>query len=75
MVDDELNVLPLSSHIRNITPVERDEDEERGRGGRVESKELREVKESLKETQPIGSLVELTKSEDQARAGLIFFFF
>jgi N-acetyltransferase 10 len=68
VVDDELNILPISSHIRQITAIPRSEDE-----GREESKQLREVKDSLKDTQPIGSLVELAKTEDQARACMVSF--
>jgi N-acetyltransferase 10 len=72
VVDDELNVLPISSHIRNITPLPKTEDRE---GETGESSELRHVKDSLKDTQPIGSLIELTKSEDQAKAGMLFILF
>jgi len=70
VVDDELNILPISSHIRKIVPIARSEGREDEKG---ESRQLREVKDSLKDTQPIGLLVELTKSEDQARAVMIFF--
>ncbi|CAM9579055.1 unnamed protein product [Scytosiphon promiscuus] len=66
--DDELNVLPLSSHARDIVPLPPvDEDAET-----TEAKELRELKESLEGTPPVGPLVAGAKTLDQARALLTF---
>ncbi|CAM9538532.1 unnamed protein product [Ectocarpus sp. 8 AP-2014] len=61
--DDELNVLPLSSHARDIVPLPPvDEDAET-----TEAKELRELKESLEGTPPVGPLVAGAKTLDQVR--------
>jgi len=65
VLDDELNVLPISRG-KDITPLE----EERGKG-EVES-ELKDLKESLADTKPVGQLVKLAKTLDQARAILTF---
>eukprot|EP00899_Mesostigma_viride_P009960 jgi/Mesvir1/18966/Mv18933-RA.1 len=69
VMDDELNVLPISSHIRNIKPIETLEGEERLTEA---EKELRELKSSLKDTQPVGSLVDQCKTLDQAKAVITF---
>ncbi|KII86732.1 hypothetical protein PLICRDRAFT_43382 [Plicaturopsis crispa FD-325 SS-3] len=65
VLDDELNVLPISRG-KDITPLE----EERGKG-KVES-ELKDLKESLADTKPVGELVKLAKTIDQAQAILTF---
>lgn len=66
--DDELNVLPLSSHARDIRPLPPvDDDAETS-----EAKELRELKDSLEGTPPVGPLVAGAKTLDQARALLTF---
>ncbi|KAJ3208518.1 N-acetyltransferase 10 [Dinochytrium kinnereticum] len=67
VLDDELNVLPLSagkgikalprSDVATLTPAEQ---------------ELADLKTSLADTQPIGNLVSVTKTVDQARAVLTF---
>ena len=74
VVDDELNVLPISSHIKSIKPVRKgeDEDEDEAIAEGPSGRELRELKASLKETQPVGTIVELVKSLDQAKAVLTF---
>ena len=65
ILDDELNVLPISKG-KDITPVE----EERGKGkGDVE---LKDLKDSLADTKPVGELVKLAKTIDQAQAVLTF---
>ncbi|KIW07929.1 uncharacterized protein PV09_01836 [Verruconis gallopava] len=66
VVDDELNVLPISGgkNVKPLPPPASDEIEE--------SKELADMKESLAETQPVGSLVTLAKTVDQAKALLTF---
>jgi N-acetyltransferase 10 len=68
VVDDELNVLPISSHIKNIEPVKKNvyltednsllTDRER---------DLKSLQESLKSKIPIGNLVSLCKTLDQAK--------
>ncbi|CAG0888846.1 unnamed protein product, partial [Darwinula stevensoni] len=69
VVDDELNVLPLSSHIVNlesITPKPKEE-------SLTESqRELAGLKQSLQDTQPIGVLANICKTSDQAKALLKF---
>ena len=68
VVDDELNVLPVSGgkNVRPLPPAD------------VENKdspahhELKEIQNNLADTKPIGSLVTLAKTVDQARALLTF---
>lgn len=64
VLDDQLNVLPISSHNLNIklTP----------KVNLVESSELTFVKKSLEDTQPVGSIVNCCKTIDQAKALLKF---
>lgn len=68
VLDDELNILPISSHARGIKPFQRDEDTDLT----PEQRELEDLKESLADTQPVGALVEVAKTVDQARAVLTF---
>ena len=75
VVDDELNILPISTHARAIKPVAApsDSDGAVGVGGAVrESRDLRELKASLRETQPVGSIVSKVATLDQAKAVLTF---
>ncbi|KAH9948851.1 GNAT acetyltransferase 2-domain-containing protein [Amylocystis lapponica] len=65
VLDDELNVLPVSRG-KDIVALE----EERGKG-KVDS-ELKDLKESLADTKPVGELVKLAKTLDQAQAILTF---
>lgn len=67
VVDDELNVLPISGgkHVKALPPA--DEDYQT-----PEAKELKELKESLADIQPAGSLVALSKTINQAQAILQF---
>ncbi|EMD40168.1 hypothetical protein CERSUDRAFT_46607 [Gelatoporia subvermispora B] len=65
VLDDELNVLPISRG-KDIKPIE----EDRGKG-KAES-ELKDLKESLADTKPVGELVKLAKTIDQAQAILTF---
>ncbi|CAK9804768.1 RNA cytidine acetyltransferase [Anthophora plagiata] len=65
VVDDQLNVLPLSSHNLKIEPIQKLPASE-------ELTELDVLKESLKDTQPISSLVNCCKTIDQAKALLKF---
>lgn len=70
VADDELNVLPISSHVRAMSgevssashrPITTDNDPE-----------LKELKESLEDTPPIGPLIAKAKTLDQAKALLRF---
>jgi len=67
VVDDELNVLPLSGgkHIKPLPP--KDEDELSPK-----AQELQTLKSSLEDVQPAGALVSLAKTVNQAQAILTF---
>lgn len=65
VVDDQLNVLPLSSHNLKIEPIQKLSSSET-------LSELDTLKESLKDTQPISSLVNCCKTLDQAKVLLKF---
>ncbi|PSS34190.1 hypothetical protein PHLCEN_2v1757, partial [Hermanssonia centrifuga] len=65
VLDDELNVLPISRG-KDIKAIE----EDRGKG--KEESELKELKDSLADTKPVGDLVKLAKTIDQAQAILTF---
>uniref|UniRef100_A0A6A7GF83 RNA cytidine acetyltransferase n=1 Tax=Hirondellea gigas TaxID=1518452 RepID=A0A6A7GF83_9CRUS len=74
VVDDELNVLSISSHVHNIKPVALP-----NQGGdsvdahlSPSQNELNILKVELKESQPIGALVDLCRTLDQAKAVLTF---
>ena len=71
VVDDELNILPISSHARYITPVGV-EDEDSNEILSDSQRELKELKLSMAENQPMGNLCSLTKTLDQAKALLVF---
>uniref|UniRef100_H3G9W7 RNA cytidine acetyltransferase n=1 Tax=Phytophthora ramorum TaxID=164328 RepID=H3G9W7_PHYRM len=69
VLDDELNVLPISKHTRKIEPLPpRDAATELTK----DELELQELKTSLRETQPVGALVEQARTLDQAKAILTF---
>ncbi|KAI8629615.1 DUF699-domain-containing protein [Xylariaceae sp. FL1651] len=68
VIDDELNVLPISGG-KGVTPLPPpDLDEPRTEA----QKELDSIKHSLEDTQPVGSLVGLARTVDQAKATLTF---
>ncbi|ORZ34358.1 GNAT acetyltransferase 2-domain-containing protein [Catenaria anguillulae PL171] len=75
VVDDELNVLPISK-ARDITPVYEGLDpataKEHMLANHPAAQELRELQQSLAETQPVGSLVGCAVTRDQAKALLTF---
>ena len=69
VLDDELNVLPLSSG-KNVKPLPKPMTD---KVVLTESQaELQETKKSLHDTQPVGSLVNCAKTLDQAKALLTF---
>jgi len=85
LMDDELNILPTSSLVKHIKPLQQpgtDDGNDGGRGRRrgggggegmsAEALELHELTETLSDTQPIGSLVAQCKTLDQARAVVTF---
>ncbi|ODV92384.1 hypothetical protein CANCADRAFT_971 [Tortispora caseinolytica NRRL Y-17796] len=65
VVDDELNVLPISG-ARNVKALPYAEPVTKV------SEELQDLKEKLKDTQPVGSIVSVAKTLDQANAVLTF---
>nr|CAB3264206.1 N-acetyltransferase 10 [Phallusia mammillata] len=69
VIDDNLNVLPVSSHAQAIVPVPpRPADDSLT----PSEKELAELKDSLQDTQPIGSIVNCCKTIDQGKGLLKF---
>ena len=68
-VDDELNVLPISGG-KNVKPLPPpDPAEEEKSSAR---KELDGIKDSLVDSPPVGSLIQISKTVDQAKALLTF---
>lgn len=69
VVDDELNVLPISGgkNVRQLPPPDPELE-----GKTPEAKELESIKESLADSQPVGSLVALARTVDQAKGLLTF---
>ncbi|XP_050457216.1 RNA cytidine acetyltransferase [Cataglyphis hispanica] len=65
VVDDQLNVLPISSHNLKIEPVHKLDVLE-------EQSSLDTLKESLQDTQPVSVLINCCKTVDQAKAVLKF---
>ncbi|VDO78905.1 unnamed protein product [Soboliphyme baturini] len=68
VVDDHLNILPVSSHSFNLQPIPINAREKPTKN----EVELANLVKSLEETQPIGHLVKLCKTLDQAKAVLKF---
>lgn len=69
VVDDELNVLPISGG-KNVKQLPPPDPEMEGKS--ASAKELEEIKESLADTPAVGELVKLAKTVDQAKALLTF---
>jgi N-acetyltransferase 10 len=69
VVDDELNVLPVSGG-KDVKPLPPPDPEEEGKT--KARRELDEIKASMSDSQPVGSLVTLAKTVDQAKALLTF---
>jgi N-acetyltransferase 10 len=73
LVDDELNILPTSTHVRTIQPVATTEDgAAEGAPGAEAAAELADLVKSLQDTEPAGSLAAACRTLDQARAVLSF---
>jgi len=68
VVDDEMNVLPISGG-KSVVEKSLPEDDD---GKSAARRELDNIKDSLQDTQPVGSLVQLAKTTDQAKALLTF---
>ena len=69
VVDDELNVLPISGG-KSVQPLPLPVTE--ADRARPEQKELKEIKDSMADSQPVGSLIALSRTVDQAKALLTF---
>lgn len=69
VIDDELNVLPISGG-KSVKPLPPPDPNDEGKS--KTRKELDGIKESLIDSQPMGSLVTLAKTVDQAKALLTF---
>jgi len=65
-LDDNLNILPLSSHVKTL------EKTTCGAPNSDREEELVELKTSLQDTQPVGALVNQARTLDQAKALLKF---
>ncbi|CAN7938637.1 unnamed protein product, partial [Ixodes hexagonus] len=70
VVDDQLNILPVSTSAAAITPVTRTS--EASTDGDPEASELSSLKASLQDTQPLGVLIGCCSTCDQAQAVLKF---
>lgn len=69
VVDDELNVLPISGG-KNIKPLPPPDPEQEANS--QSKRQLQEIKDSHAASQPVASLVRLAKTTDQAKALLTF---
>ncbi|KAF2151262.1 nucleolar ATPase Kre33 [Myriangium duriaei CBS 260.36] len=69
VVDDELNVLPISGgrSVQHLPPPDPE-----AQGKTPAQRELAGIKESLADTPPVGPLIQLAKTVDQAKALLTF---
>ncbi|XP_076069467.1 RNA cytidine acetyltransferase-like isoform X2 [Oratosquilla oratoria] len=68
VMDDQLRILPVSSHLRDLEPVPSGINKQLS----PEDIELKELKESMKDNPPVGILVGLCKTLDQAKGVLEF---
>ncbi|KAL4821459.1 GNAT acetyltransferase 2-domain-containing protein [Aspergillus spinulosporus] len=69
VIDDEMNVLPISGG-KNVKPLPPPEETDGTSKGT--KKELEKIKDDLAESQPVGPLVNLARTVDQAKALLTF---
>jgi len=72
VVDDELNILPLSKHAKALKPLEQEADEDGERPKTPQERELAELKATTADTQPIGPIVGVSRTLDQAKAVMSF---
>ena len=69
VMDDSLNILPLSSHVKHVAEVPARSAED---SLTPEESELKSVQEKFQDSQPTGSLLNKCKTVDQAKALLEF---
>jgi len=77
VVDDELNILPLSAHAKALKPVggagdDEDALEDPEAPRTAIQRELEELKASTADTQPLGPLLGVSRTLDQAKALMTF---
>jgi len=72
VVDDELNILPLSNHSKGLKPIELHEDVDGDGPKTAKELELAELKTTTADTQPIGPIISVAKTLDQAKAVMTF---
>ncbi|KAM7473510.1 hypothetical protein LguiB_020753 [Lonicera macranthoides] len=69
VMDDELNILPISSHMMSIAPVPVKEDSE---GLSEADRDLKNLKEQLNDDFPVGPLIKKCRTLDQGKAVITF---
>lgn len=69
VMDDELNILPISSHMKSVTEVPVEEDSE---GLSEAERDLKDLKEQLKDDFPVGPLIKSCCTLDQGKAVITF---
>ncbi|KAK3000848.1 hypothetical protein RJ639_020773 [Escallonia herrerae] len=69
VMDDELNILPLSSHMKLISSVAVKEDSE---GLSEAERDLKNLKEQLNDDYPVGPLIKKCSTLDQGKAVITF---
>ncbi|KAM0826019.1 hypothetical protein ACQ4PT_069157 [Festuca glaucescens] len=69
VMDDELNILPISSHMKFIQPVTNKEDSE---GLSERERELKDLKDQFREDFPVGPLIGKCCTMDQGKAVINF---
>ena len=68
VVDDELNLLPITSHMKNMKELDKNIDEnEKNIFLTKREKELNDLKNALSNKEIIGNLIKLCKTVDQAK--------
>lgn len=65
VVNDQLTVLPITSRTLNVEPIDKQSIHSE------KADELNELKESLKDTQPVSALLNCCKTFDQVLENLI----
>ncbi|CAM9001786.1 unnamed protein product [Rhodiola kirilowii] len=69
VMDDELNILPISSHIRSISPITVNED---SNGLSEMEMDLKNLKDQLIDDYPVGPLIKRCSTLDQGKAVITF---
>ncbi|XP_037419858.1 RNA cytidine acetyltransferase 1-like [Triticum dicoccoides] len=69
VMDDELNILPISSHMKFIQPFKKNEDSE---GLSERERELKDLKDQFREDFPVGPLIGKCCTMDQGKAVINF---